>query len=355
MAAEDQKEETNMLKMNSRYATVSRAARYQVTVRTTVPMTGPLEQVKTYLADQEKGSPEKQEDTALAFKTYCQNELCSDIDSVLEHARKVLENPKNKSHREALEDFTSEKAVTIRRISQFCADRTKRELAEQIASYCMPRFTAIIRAVVFGKGDYPKHQDPHEFAKDCVGNANLQMWVGLKVLDTPAALHAWLGEIAVTAYFNTIREIFTRQIEKPTFVSTEEQYTDEEGNQSPRIDRGDIWERAIATTAPTSNLNYTSKYWANPDAWERDIELQDLFDKGNTIHSQSRNRRDRESAFWLSVKRKDPDYPEATIAKYRQTTVDDAYHFLKDDNKKVIQIVKKHFKVDLNRYINPSL
>src|SRR6266852_1809853 len=141
MTAEDQKEETNMLKMNNGYATVGRAARYQVTVRTTVPVTGPLEQVKTYLADQEKGSPEKQEGTALAFKTYCQNELCSDIDAVLQHSRKVLENPKNKSHREDLEDFTSEKAVTIRRISRFCADRTRIDLAEQIASYCKAQFT----------------------------------------------------------------------------------------------------------------------------------------------------------------------------------------------------------------------
>src|SRR5713101_4142094 len=114
MAAEDQKEETNMLKMNSRYATVGRAARYQVTVRTTVPVTGPLEQVKTYLADQEKGSPEKQEGTALAFKTYCQNELCCEIDTVLEYTRKSLDDPKNKTHREALNDFISEKSVTIR-------------------------------------------------------------------------------------------------------------------------------------------------------------------------------------------------------------------------------------------------
>jgi hypothetical protein len=107
--------------------------------------------------------------------------------------------------------------------------------------------------------------------------------------------------------------------------------------------------------APKYNLNYASRYWADPSNWARDIELQDLFDKGNTIHAQSRNKRDRESAFWLSVKRKNPDYPEAAIAKVRQTTVDDAYHILNDDTKKVIQIVKKHFKADLNRYINPSL
>jgi hypothetical protein len=355
MAAEDQNEEINMLKMNSRYATVSRAARYQVTVRTTVPVTGPLEQVKTYLADQEKGSPEKQEGTALAFETYCQNELCSDIDAVREHARKVLENPKNKSHREALEDFTSEKSVTIRRINRFCADRTKTDLAEQIARYFMTRFTAIMRAVVFGKGDYPKHQDPYEFAKDCVGNANLQMWQGLKVLGTPAALHGWLGRIARTAYFNTIREILTRQNEKPKFISLEKQDTDEEGNQSPYFEREDVWKQAMAAVAPNYNLNYISRYWADPSNWARDIELQDLFDKGNTIHSQSRNRRDRESAFWLSVKRKDPDYPEAAIAKCRHTTVADAYHLLKEDTDKVIEIVKEHFKVDLPGYINPSL
>jgi len=326
-----------------------------VKVRTTSPANRPLEHVKTYLTEQGHGTPEEQKTAALAFETYCQNELCSEVDEVLECARKLLDDPKNKTHLKTLEDFTCEKSVTIRRISRYCADRTRRDIAEQIASYCMPRFTAIIRGYVFGKGDYPKSQDPHEFAKDCVGNANLQMWEGLKVLDTPAAFHGWLRTIARTAHINEIRDIRTRQTEKADFVSLEQEVTDEEGNRSPRIDRGDMWERAITTTAPTANLNYTSKHWANPDAWMRDRELQDLFDRGVTIHAESRNKRDRESAVWLSIKRKNPDYPEAAIAKCRHTTVDDAYHFLNDDTKKVLHIVKKHFKVDLARYINPSV
>ena len=143
---------------------------------------------------------------------------------------------------------------------------------------------------------------------------------------------------------------------RPMSISPDSfEVADEEGNQSPRIDRENEWERALTTTSVSVNLNYTSKYWANPDAWTRDIELQDIFDRGNTIHAQSRNKRDRESAVWLSVKRKNPDYPEAAIAKHRQTTVADAYHLLNDDTKKVLQIVKKHFKVDLSRYINPSV
>jgi hypothetical protein len=346
------KKGTNHLKMIDGYATVWASTRCQVKVSTASPANRPLEQARTYLASEGHGTPEEQESAALAFQAYCQKELCSERDVVLESARKVLADPNNKAHLKTLQDLTSEKSVTIRRISRFCADRTRTDLAEQIARYCMPQFTAIIRGYVFGKGDYPKGQDPHEFAKDCVGNANLQMWEGLKVLDTPAALHGWLREVARTAYINEIRDIRTRQTEKPTHVAWE--VTDEEGHQGPLVDREDMWKRAIAAASPTCNLNYTSKYWADPKNWALDVELQDLFDRGNTIHAQSPNRRDRESAVWLSVKRKNPDYPEAAIAKSRKTTVDDAYHFLNDDTKKVLHIVKKHFKVDLTRYINPS-
>jgi hypothetical protein len=218
----------------------------------------------------------------------------------------------------------------VRKLLAATDDQTKTKLTSEIAECCQRPIKNIVRGFVLGRGFGPPGQDRQALVDDITSEVILKLLRYIDTLKEPERLAAWLRRTSML----TIIDAYNEAPEPPQPI---EETSNEECKDGGRLEDNENLE---VREAALENLGTSLKNMADPRSWTEAIQNRDLLDKAAAIHSKG-TKRDFQSACWLKVTWDYPTVPLEKIAAHRKTTVDDVYHLLQHDNKKLIPIVKE--------------
>jgi DNA-directed RNA polymerase specialized sigma24 family protein len=213
-----------------------------------------------------------------------------------------------------------------RRLLAVTDAETKEELKRDITYCCIRPIRNIVRRLVFARGFGPPGQDRLALVDDITTDVVVKVYRYIDTLKQPEQLSDWLRRTSML----TIIDAYKLEPEPAESLDK----INDEGQEISRLDEGKD------RIAALRNVGESLRIMADGKSWFMAIENRELLDKAAAIHSRG-TKRDFQSACWLKVTWDYPTVPLEKIAAHRKTTVDDVYHLLRHDNKKLIPIVKE--------------
>jgi DNA-directed RNA polymerase specialized sigma24 family protein len=182
---------------------------------------------------------------------------------------------------------------------EFLANPSDPELEEYFAAACLQKIKTIVRAYVYKKrlGDI--------FVEEGISlsEENLTKWMrGKPRLDDPNELKRWLFSIARNATITEWLKWIGRGEKRPIFVPIEERKDEKEHTHAS-------------------------------------VERKETLRKLLRMHAEEGTKRDKDSAFWITVQIEE-GLPVEEIATQRCTTPDDVHHLLNHDRKELFRLYK---------------
>jgi len=180
---------------------------------------------------------------------------------------------------------------------------------EDLAGYCLKHMTMLVRVSVYGSRFYPEGIGPQIFADECVSLLHEKYTEGIDTLQSPEAIHAFLGITAKRAIIDQWR-YYIRRPQEPL------ERVDEEEEEIQILDElaADEWMREIG----------------NRDFLKEALAEYIVSKEGNIA-----------SGLWIQNTWENPALTFKDLAEARQTSERTARRFLEKDNKAVIKIAKR--------------
>jgi len=221
------------------------------------------------------------------------------------------------------QELTYEELVALAKL--FLSDPANRELEEELATGCLARITAFIKAYIYFK------YIPEIVIDDAISLAQLNLARGLRTLHSPDKLKAWLIRLARNAAITEfLRIIIGRGEQERETIPLETK--DAEGRTVQTLDLEEHREAAERGLPGTATLSAGAR---------EGVEKQKILAQVLRIHMErAKKKRDRDSALWIQTVL-DDDLAIEEIAKKRGTTRDDVWHLFRHDTSALHQIYRE--------------